>query len=193
MPINLNDAPTQRDRETIPDGAYQLRSTIIPYGCGDDGMLRRGTTNARQLMIEFSHKVVGGEHDGTEIRDWVTVAIDESSNGDLPPIKPEERAKMQTSVRLGLTRLRAMLDSAYGLDPNDRSAEMEKRRTVEDYTGFDGLQFWAQIVTQPASGKYGASNRIDFVVVPGDPKYPEPSKAVAPYGHDPAFDDEAPF
>jgi hypothetical protein len=193
MPINLNDAPTQRDRETIPDGAYLLRSTIIPGGVGTDGMLRRGTKNKRQLMLEFSHKVVGGEYDRVEIRDWVTVAIDENANGDLPLSTAEEHTKLQTSVRIGLTRLRAMLDSAFGLDPNDRSAEMEKRRTVEDYTAFDGLQFWAQIVTQAASGKYGASNRIDFVIVPGDPAYPEASTAVTPYGRDPAFDDEIPF
>jgi hypothetical protein len=71
---------------------------------------------------------------------------------------------------------------------------MEKKRSFESYDFFDGLQFWAQVSERPPSGKYGASNQIDFVVVPGDPAYPDESKAVAPrrkWGDD--LDNEIPF
>jgi hypothetical protein len=194
MAINLNDAPTQRDRDTIEDGVYLLKCQVIPGGVGTDGMLRRGTKNKRQLMLQFSYKVVRGEHAGHEIQDYPTVGIDESSNGDLPPLTAEQRQNIQTSLRIGLTRLRAIIDSAFRLDPNDRGRAAEETRTFDSYDFFNGLQFWAQVGTKAASGKYGASNQIDFIVVPGDPDYPEPSKAVAPrkgWGED--LNDEIPF
>jgi len=195
MTINLNNVGTQKDREVIPDGVYALKAQVIAGGVGADGLLRRGTKNKRQLMIELSCKVVGDDdYDGYEIRDYPTVGIDESSDGELPPIKAEERQKLQTSLRLGLVRLRAIIDSAFRLDPNDRSAEMEEKRSFESYDFFNGLQFWAQVTTRAASGKYGASNQIDFIVVLGDPDYPNESKSIAPrkrWGDD--LDDTIPF
>jgi hypothetical protein len=192
--INLNNVGTQRDRDTIEDGVYLLKAQVIPGGVGDDGQLRRGTKNKRQLMLELSCKVVGGEHAGHEIQDYPTVGIDESSNGNLPPLTAEQRAKLQTSLRIGLRRLKAIIDSAFRLDPNDLGKEAEQTRSFESYDFFNGLQFWAQVTTRAASGQYGASNQIDFVVVPGDPAYPDQSKAaVAPRkGWGEELDDEIP-
>jgi hypothetical protein len=113
----------------------------------------------------------------------------------LPPIKPDELKDLQISLRLGLVRLRAIVDSALGLDPDDRSAEMEKKRSFESYDFFNGLKFRAQFGWQPGSGKYGPSNKIDFIIVPGDPAYKEEeSRAVVPHkrwGDD--LDDECPY
>jgi hypothetical protein len=194
MAINLNNVGTQRDREVIPDGVYALKAQVIAGGCGDDGLLRRGTKNKRQLMIELSCKVVGGEYDGAEIRDWPTVGIDESSDGGLPPLTVEQRKKLQTSLSIGLRRLKAIIDSAFRLDPNDLGGAAEERRSFESYDFFNGLQFWAQVGTRAASAQYGMSNQIDFIVVPGDPAYPDASKALAPrkgWGED--LNDDIPY
>jgi hypothetical protein len=193
MTINLNNVETQRNRTPIPDGVYCLKARVIPGGAGSDGMLRRAK-NGRQLMLELEYRVVGGEYEERKFWDYVTVDLDESTNGDLPPIDVEQRKKLQISVRLGLVRLRAIIDSAFRLDPNDRGAEAEKKRSFGSHDYFDGLQFWAQVVEKPAEGKYGPSNQIDFIIVPGDPAYPEEAKAVAPrrkWGND--LDDEITF
>ena len=180
MVINLNSAPTQNEYELLPNGPYCLRATVIAGGVGNDGTLRRGNKNKRQLMLEFSYKVVGGDYDGREIRDFPTVAIDDSTDGDLPPMTVEQRRSVGKQLRFGLMRLRAIIDSAHRLDPNDRSPEMEGKRSFETFDFFNGLQFYAHVGWQPGQGRFGPSNQVDSVIVLGDPDYPEETKAVAP-------------
>jgi hypothetical protein len=153
MTINLNDVETQRDRTPIPEGVYRLKARVVPGGVGDDGMLRRAK-NGRGLILELECTVVSGEHEGRKIWDYPTVEIDESTNGGLPPIKADELKKLQTSKRLGLVRLRAIIDASFELTPDDRSEAMEKKRSFESYDFFDGLQFWAQVIGTPARDRY---------------------------------------
>jgi hypothetical protein len=192
MTINLNNVETQRDRTPIPDGVYRLRARVVHGGVGSDGMLRRAK-NGRQLMLELECTVVRGDYEGRKIWDYPTAELDESTNGSLLPIQTEQLNKLQTSLRMGLVRLRAIIDSALGLDPSDRSPEMEKKRSFESYDFFDGLEFWAQIVETPANGRYGPGNQIDFVVVRGDPAYPQESKVVVPRSRHADLDDEINF
>jgi hypothetical protein len=193
MAINLNSIGSQRS-EVIPPGVYKLRARLMAGGAGFDGMLTRAK-NGRSLMLKLECYVVDGEHKDHRIYDYVTVELDESTNSSLPPIKLDALEKLRISLRLGLIRARAIVDSAFGLDPHDRSPEMEKIRTFDDYSFFDNLTFYAQVDERPGDGKYEPSNTIDFVIVPGDPAYPKKSQDVAPPGHyrDPDLDDEIPY
>jgi hypothetical protein len=193
MAINLNDTPTQRDRELAPPGVYCLKAEVTPGGAGDGGILRRAK-NGRSLMLELKCEVVGGKHAGRYIWDYPTVELDDSGNGSLKPLDNETRINLQTSVRLGRVRVRAIIDSALGLDPNDRSPEAEKKRTLESWGEIDGLTFWAQVDERSGEGKYGPSNFIDFVIVPGDPMYPKTTQAVVPRkSREEDMDDAIPF
>jgi hypothetical protein len=192
MTINLNNVETQRDRTPVPDGVYRLRARVIPGGVGSDGMLRRAR-NGRQLMLELECTVARGNHEGRKIWDYPTAELDESTNGTLPPIEPAALEKLRNSLRMGLVRLRAIIDSALGFDPSDRSPEMEKKRSFESYDFFDGLEFWAQIVETPANGRYGPGNQIDLIVVHGDPAYPQESRVIVPRSRHGDLDDEINF
>jgi hypothetical protein len=200
MAINLNNTPTQKNPPPIPPGVYQLRIEVRPGGAGNDGVLRRAKKNPQLLMLELQCEVLDeGEHKGRLIWDYVSVELDESDS--LSPLKVETRRKLETAVRFGRVRVRAIIDSALRLDPDDCGAEAEKARTLENWAQIDGLVFWAQVDEQPGGNGYGPSNVIDFVVVPGDPAYPTATngptttKAVAPRRRTLAddMDDAMPF
>jgi hypothetical protein len=193
MTISFRDVPTQRDRTPIPSGMYCLKVEVTPGGAGDGGILRRAK-NGRSLMLELKCEVVGGEHEGRWIWDYPTVAIDESKDGSLPPLDADTRWKLQTSVRLGLVRIKAIIDSALGLDPNDRSEATEAKRDCANWRALDGIMFWAEVVETEGDNKYGPSNKIDYVVTRSDPAYPATTQAIVPRKSlKDDMDDEIPF
>ena len=181
MAIDLNDAEPQRDRSLLPPGPYQLKMQINYGGAGADGALRRAK-NGRTLMLELECTVAQGEHRGRKIWDYVTLLLDENAQ---PALEADKLDKLRTAVRMGRSKLRAIVDSAHALDPNDTSEAARAKRHFESYADLDGLVFWAQLDEQPGSNGYGPKNTIDFIIVPGDPAYPAipaqaPGHAVVP-------------
>jgi len=180
MPINLNDAGPQRGNfDLLPPGIYPFEAIVIPGQAGSDGYLRREKKNPRVLMLELECKVVGGDHAGRRVWDYIPVEIDESANGDLAPIPADALSKIQSRVRRGRAKLRAILDSAFELQPSDDSDAAQKKREFDSYGAIHGLRFYAQVEEQAGSGGYGPSNRIDFIITPDLPDWPKQSaKAV---------------
>ena len=65
-----------------------------------------------------------------------------------------------------------MIDSALGLDPQDMSEAAKAKRMLRGLADLSGIAFAAKIRVEPASDpRYGASNRLDRVVLPGEPEY----------------------
>jgi hypothetical protein len=166
MTIDLND--TESQRSLVPPGVYQLKAAVILGGSGDDGVLKLAK-NGCSLMLQLECTVTQGNHKGRIVRDYITVALDE--NGLAPAPQAEKLDKLRTSVRIGRNKVRAILDSAYGLDPNDTSETAQAKRRLQSYDDLNELVFWAQLEERPAGNGYGPSNNIDFIVVPGDPAY----------------------
>ena len=181
MAFNLRDTETQNST-TVPAGIYLLKPHVKRGGCGEDGSL--GVADSRRTMtLELEHAIVGGwdagkktldyEHAGRTFRDWVTVELNEHNDLAIPPVTAEKLRNYQTAVRLGRTRFRAMIDSALGVDPEDRSDQAWARReSVKGYGGIEGLAFWAQVEIKPAGGGYRASNKIDFIITSDLPDWP---------------------
>ena len=76
--------------------------------------------------------------------------------------------------------LKAMLDSAYGLKPDDTSAEARAKRTKE-LRDFDGLRFLVKIAIEKGKPKSAGSsetykdrNVIGTVITPDKPEYRGP-------------------
>jgi hypothetical protein len=172
MSIDLNKAEPQRDRTLIPPNVYWLMIAIRRGNSGADGALKTAK-NQRSLMLELDYTVVGGDHAGKKFRDWITVEYDETDDPILPPIIPERLEDFRTSVRMGLTKLRAMIDSAYALQPNDESEDACAKRRLNSYLDINGLIFCAQVDERPGSGGYDPSNIIDFVITPDLPDWPK--------------------
>jgi len=199
MAINLNDADDQ-DRSVMPPGPCWVKSRVKRGNSGDDGLLRLAK-NQHSLMLELEYVVIDDdEWRGKKILDFVTCDLIEYDRADpLAPVAltADKLTGLQTSVRMGRARLKAMINSAYGLMPNDNSDEAQARRTIESYSAFDGLCFMAQVEVRPAEGKFKERNYVDFIIEPGDPAYrPRGSSSTAVATSPkprPPFDDEIPY
>jgi hypothetical protein len=168
MAIDLNDAGPQGDRNLLPPGPYQLKMQINYGGAGPDGALRRAK-NGRTLMLELECTVTQGEHRGRKLWDYILLELDENAQ---PALEGDKLDKLRTAVPMGRSKLRAIVDSARGLDPTDSSEAARTKRHFESYADLDELVFWAQLDERPGSNGYGPRNIIDFIIVPGDSAYP---------------------
>ena len=175
MAINLTDTEPQSDRSPIPPGVYRLRARLMAGTAGTDHLLKVAK-NGVQLMLALECTVVEGEHHDRKVWDYITCELDEQ--GVITPLPQDKLKNFQTSVRLGRNRLRAIIDSAYKLDPNDKGEEAQAiRRRFDSYDTFDGIEFWAQVEERPARNGYRAGNNIDFIITPDLPDYPQEAGA----------------
>jgi hypothetical protein len=180
MAIDLTDTETQRqseDQSPIPPGVYRLRAKIKAGTEGTDHLLQRAK-NGVSLMLVLECTVVEGDHRGRKLWDYITCELDEQ--GVITPLPQNKLENLQTSMRLGRNKLRAIIDSAYKLDPKDTSEAAQAKRRLDSYDAFDGIEFWAQVEERPAANGYGPSNNIDFIITPDLPDYPQQATSAAP-------------
>src|SRR6516164_7615230 len=197
MPIDLNEV--QPDRELIEPGIYGLKIAVKEGHGGKDGWLKLAK-NQRSLMLELECKVTAAvtkkgeltesEHNGKVVRDWITLEFDETDAIHLPVFTADELQRFRTSVRLGRKKLRAIVDSAYGLNPKDESDEAKEQRKLKSYDELNGLTFYAQIEERAGQGKYGPSNTIDFVITPDLPDYPKQENTAVAWPTKRSIDEE---
>jgi hypothetical protein len=195
MTIDLRDTETQFDRTPIPSGVYHLKIAVKPGGIGPGGFLRLAK-NLRSSMLELECTVVGGEYAGRKVWDFITLEFDENNRDDVLPVETDKLEKFRTSVRMGRTKLRAVLDSAFGLHPNDHTEATDAKRQLESYGDLNGLTFYAQVESKPGGSGYGPRNSIDFIITCDLPDWPaKPAQAVVPFQQTltKEMDDEIPF
>ena len=124
MSIDFNNA----ERQSAPAGEPIPEGTVAPVILALRE-IKTGKSGAQGLDVEYT--VTAGPYKGRKAWDWIGIA----GNGS----KGHE-----TMVRISHAALRAMLESAYGIDPSDdKAAAMEARRIVE-WEDFDGLEFVAR-------------------------------------------------
>ena len=128
--FDYSDAPEQRSDELIPAGAVAtLQIKIRPGNVGEGGWLTR-SRNGECEMLDLEFTVVDGPHIKRKVYErWVVVG---TTSGQ------EQAAEISNG------RLRAVLESARGVKPDDMSDEARKKRTAE-YSDFDGMRFVAKI------------------------------------------------
>jgi hypothetical protein len=124
MPRDYTDAPPPEPFELIPkDTVVTVSIHIRAGGVGEDGMLKRSREgDCEALDLEFT--VLDGPYKGRKF--WKYLIVSGTNDG---------QKKMAVT---NLNILKAILDSALGLDPNDKSEEARKARTVPDGR-FEGM------------------------------------------------------
>jgi hypothetical protein len=206
MAINLNDADDQRPK-VMPPGAYWVKARVRPGNSGPDGQLRLAT-NQYSLMLDLELTVLDDdEWRGKKIFDLITCDLQEYDHNDQStplPLTMDKLNKLQTSVRIGRSKMKAIINSAFNLMPDDKSDEAQARRTIEGYEDFNGLIFIVQVDVQPARDRFPERNVVNFIIEPGDPAYrprgsnskqlvTAPKPAPKTGGGAVPFDDEIPF
>lgn len=176
MPLDFNDAGPQKSFEVIPAGTVcTLQMTVRPGGAGEDGWLRPAVNadGASSEGIDLEFTVIGGQFAKRKVFQLLTLS------GTTPG---HEEAGVISSKFFA-----AVLESARGIKPNDKSENARAARQTANWGEFNGIRFMARIGVRPPRGGYEAKNLITEVIVPGhkewvqveqlspDPTAPAPS------------------
>jgi hypothetical protein len=175
--FDFNDAEPQRagSFELIPEGTIVLVvSKLRPGGFGHGNWLKNNN-DGTCLMADFEFVIDGGEYDRRKI--WSMWVVEGETDGQ------------KKAANISRSRLRAMLESAHGVDPSDDSPNAMAARSVAGWQGFDGIKFCARVgiekgglkdKTQPNGERYPDKN-ILYPVTPDDDDYiaPGPQQAGA--------------
>ena len=151
MSYDFNTAGEQRSFDVIPDKTIAVvQLNIRPGDAGESGFLKR-SNNGQAEGLDCELIVVGGEYDKRKFWDWMTV--NGTTDGHAQAADITHR------------KLRAIIESARGIKPNDVSEAAKKARVVE-YADFNGIRFLAQIGVEPAKGDYRAKNFLAQIITP---------------------------
>jgi len=149
---DFNNAGPQRSQDVIPAGTIAtLHLTVRPGNAGEGGWLRRSKDgNSEGLDCEFT--VVDGPF--AKRKCWTLFTL----FGTAP--------NHATAGEISASRLRAILESARGIRPDDNSDAARKARQTASYGDFDGLRFIARIGVEAPQNGYKSKNKLDEVITP---------------------------
>ena len=172
--FDYSNATAPADMELIPDGLVAIVQTRVREGGGsEDGVLKRSKDGASEYLdCEFT--LVDTKH--ASMKFWQILLLVGETDGQKQMV---DRSK---------ALLKAMLDSAYGIKPDDTSAEARTKRskTLRD---FDGLRFLVRVAIEKGKTKSDGSNEmykdrnvIETIITPDKTDYR------GPIDQDPASD-----
>jgi len=178
--LNMNEAEKQKNFDPIPDGSFvKLMLNFVGQGhsfpgCeeADKGMFKPAkdsTSDVVTLECEFT-VVSPGPYEHRKWKEWWVVyggAVDErgSSKG----------------WNFTKQRIRAMIESASNIRPDDESAEAKATRMIPNFTELDGCPFYAKIYVEEGTPYFDVEtqtekkgfdkNLIDRIVTPDMEEY----------------------
>jgi len=168
MSFDFNDAGPQKSFDIIPAGVIAtLSMKVKPGQAGDGDWLKRSKAgDSEALDCEFV--VVDGEF--AKRKFWTLFTVNGTTEGQA------------SAADISRRRLRAMLESARGIKPDDESDAAKQARRTESWGDFDGLRFIGKIGIEPAKDKYPAKNVLVEVVVPGRKEWRPVEQVAKPDG-----------
>lgn len=157
---DFNDAEQQQDFDLIPKGTVaRLRMTIKPGGYDDPAHGWTGgyatqsfDTGSVYLACEFV--VLEGEYAKRKL--WSNVGL--------------HSPKGPTWGQMGRSFIRAALNSARGIHPQDMSPQAAAARRIQGFHELDGLEFVGRIDVEK-DGKGELRNVVKLAVEPDQPEY----------------------
>jgi hypothetical protein len=149
MKYDYTDVPPSKFEPKIPEETKAILVIHIkPGGVGEDGLLTRSEKGDCE-MLAVVLTVADGTYKGEKFPEWWVL------NGTT-----DGHAKAR---EITLRKLKAIIDSAFGLDPNDKSPEARARRTIS-FGQLEGMAFMAEIGIAKGSGDYGDKNVVAAVI-----------------------------
>jgi hypothetical protein len=149
---DFNDAGPQRTFDVIPaDTIATLQVKVRLGGAGDGGWLKRSKAgDSEALGLEF--RIVDGAF--AKRKFWTLFTLNGTTEGHAD------------AARISREKLRAMLESARGVRPDDTSDTAAQARRIASYGEIDGLCFIGRIGVEPAKGNFKAKNTLLEVITP---------------------------
>jgi hypothetical protein len=127
MSYDFNTAAEQRNFDLIPDGTFAIaRLKIRPGNAGEGGWLRR-SKDGQSEALDCELVVLDGPHAKRKI--WSLLTVAGVTDGH------------QEAASISNSRIRAMLESAKGIRPDDNSEAAKAARRFTSWGDLDGLCF----------------------------------------------------
>ena len=156
--IDFNEVPTGGggggDFELIPAGTVDRVILTMKRGpevipdYSTQPMFKQGQTGTKWLECEFT--VVGGKYDKRKF--WQNIMVDGGK------INPE--SGMPWCKEIGIRTFRDIINSTFGLDPNDTSPEAAMKRKVNDLNVLDGAEFCVKVAVEKGTNGYADKNKM---------------------------------
>jgi hypothetical protein len=163
--LDFNNAGEQRSLDVIPaDTICTLQLTIRRGGAGDDGWLKRAADGASE-GLDCECTVVDGKYAKRKL--WQLYTLHGTTPGHAE------------AGEISRNTLRAILESARGIRPDDKSEAAQNARKVSSWADFDGLRFVARLGVRPPRDGYQAKNTILAVITPERQAWKQPEQISA--------------
>jgi hypothetical protein len=149
---DFNSASEQRTGELIPDGTIApVHLTVRPGNSGEGGWLKRSKAgDSEALDCEFT--VTEGPH--AKRKFWTLFTVQGTTEGQ------------QKAADISFSRIRAILESANGVRPDDESDHAKSKRRLSSYGELDGVRFVAKIGVEKGKDGYKDKNILAEVITP---------------------------
>jgi hypothetical protein len=152
---DLNNAGGQRAFEVIPANtvvALQLR--LRSGSAATDFLVRAQDGASSGLDCEFT-VIDDGPYKGRKLWQRYTMCGDRPGHAE--------------AGRISCNTLRAILESARGIRPDDTGEAAQEARRVKDWGAFDGVCFLARLGVRPPQNGFDAKNTVLEVITPDRP------------------------
>jgi hypothetical protein len=157
MTYDFNDAEDQTSFDVIPAGTVvAVDMAIRPGGAGEGGWLKQ-SRDRQSYMLDCEFSVLDGPHARRKI--WSNLTIEGTTDGH------------KKAATISRSKLRAILESAAGIKPSDKSAQAAAMRRVAGFDCFHGMRFVAKLGVEPARDSYPARNVILEIITPEKPQW----------------------
>lgn len=141
-----------------PDSVVPFKMTIRSPRAGKEGtvhpLFNRASTGNEYIDVEFE---VGGSFAGKKI--WQNFTLHGS----------------EKAAKISMRTLRAIIESARNIDPNDASPQAAAGRQMSDWADFNGMVFLGKVkcVVEQSNkdGNWYVNNEIAKVITPDMPEY----------------------
>lgn len=154
--MDFNDAPKQESYELIPAGTIAtVAMKIKPGGAGEGGWFR-ASNSSDSIMLDCEFTVTQGPFARRKIFQFIGI-----SGG-----KQNDKGE-SIFGNMGKAMIRAILESARNINPDDQSQQAMEARRINSLDDFQGMEFRARIgIQKDKTGTYDPKNCIKDVVTP---------------------------
>ena len=163
--LDFNTAGEQRSFDVIPANTICiLQLTIRSGGAGDGGWLKRSTDGASE-GLDCECTVVSGDYAKRKV--WQLFTLHGTTPGHAE------------AGEISRNTLRAILESARGIRPDDKSEAAQNARKISGWQDLDQVRFVARLGVRPPQGNYPAKNTILEVITPDRQVWKQPEQITA--------------
>jgi hypothetical protein len=162
---DLNDAEPQRGGIIDPCFA-KIVGVLRPGGIDgpaptDRGLLKASKNGTDVVMLDWEFTVAEGRNARRKF--WQNMTV---GGGEV-----DEKGQSK-GWNISKSQLRAMIDSALGLNPKDESENARNRRVIRGFADLNGISFVAKIgVKKDKDSKYPDQNIIAHIVTPDEKEW----------------------